>query len=135
MNFTNEEMIGFLRENNIKPSNIRLKVLKYLLENRIHPTVEDIYKGISNEIPTLSRTSVYNTINLFRERGIVAELSLNEKENRYDINTKLHGHFKCEECGNVYDFSIVESFTRGLEGFTINKKSINYYGICSNCNK
>lgn len=134
MNPTNEEIMNYLRENNIKPSSIRIKVFKYLLENRIHPTVDDIYNDISHEIPTLSRTSIYNTINLFRERGIVAELSLNEKEMRYDICTRAHGHFKCEECGTIYDFPIVEDKVDELEGFVTNKKSINYHGICAKCN-
>lgn len=135
MNLTNEEIIDFLKQNSIKPSNIRIKVLKYLLDNRIHPTVDDIYNSVSIEIPTLSRTSIYNTMNLFTEKGIVTELSLNEKELRYDINTEFHGHFKCEKCGIVYDFSIVENSNKDLEDFVINKKSINYYGICANCNK
>ncbi len=133
MHFTNDELIEYLRKNNIRPSNIRLKVLKYLLENRNHPTVEDIYHHIIHEIPTLSRTSIYNTVNLFKDRGIVNELSLNEKELRYDINTRLHGHFKCESCGNIYDFQVAENIGDGLKGFVVYKKDINFYGICINC--
>jgi len=78
MNLTNEEMIDFLKNKDIKPSNIRLKVLKYLLNYITHPTVDDIYNRVSNEIPTLSKTSIYNTMKLFKEKGIVNELSLNE---------------------------------------------------------
>lgn len=134
MNLTNEEMMDFLRNKDIRPSNIRLKVLKYLLNNITHPTVDDIYNGISVEIPTLSRTSIYNTMKLFKEKGVVNELSLNEKEIRYDINTNFHGHFKCEKCGMIYDFPVVES-SDDMKGFVINNKSINYYGICAKCNK
>jgi len=135
MNFTNEEIMDFLKDNDIKPSNIRLKVFRYLLNYRIHPTVDDIYNSLIDEIPTLSRTSIYNTMNLFKEKGIVNELFLNEKEIRYDINTKLHAHFKCEKCGIIYDFPIVENSNNGLKGFVIKNKSINYYGICAKCNK
>ena len=134
MNLTNEEMMDFLRNKDIRPSNIRLKVLKYLLNNITHPTVDDIYNRLSNEIPTLSRTSIYNTMKLFKEKGVVNELSLNEKEIRYDINTNFHGHFKCEKCGMIYDFPVVES-SDDMKGFVINNKSINYYGICAKCNK
>lgn len=134
MNLTNEEMMDFLRNKDIRPSNIRLKVLKYLLNNITHPTVDDIYNRLSNEIPTLSRTSIYNTMKLFKDKGIVNELSLNEKETRYDINTKFHGHFKCEKCGMIYDFPVIES-SDDMKGFVINNKSINYYGICAKCNK
>jgi len=132
----NEEIIEYLKKYDIKPSNIRIKVLKFLLENRIHPNVEDIYKGLKEEIPTLSKTSVYNTLNLFLEKGVVTGIALNQKELRYDINTNFHGHFKCNKCGMIYDFPIMISLPseNQLEGFVITNKDVFFYGICKECN-
>lgn len=134
MNYTNNEIIKYLKDYGIKPSNIRLKVLKFLLENRVHPSADDIYTKLIDEIPTLSKTSIYNTLNLFVENGLVKELYLDDKESRYDINTSPHGHFKCIKCQRVYDFPIVEEPSFNLDGFVIKSKSINYYGICKKCN-
>lgn len=133
---TNEELIECLKKHDIRPSNIRIKILKYLLENKIHPTADDIYKGLINEIPTLSKTSVYNTMNLFLEKGIVVDLALDQKELRYDINTNFHGHFKCDKCGNIYDFPILINFPTKdqLEGFVITNKDVFIYGTCKKCN-
>src|SRR5690554_2936685 len=121
MDYSNEEVIDYLKKHDIRPSNIRIKILKFLLKNRIHPTVEDIYKSLIEEIPTLSKTSVYNTLNLFLEKGIVVGIALDQKELRYDINTNFHGHFKCNKCGIIYDFPIMISFPNKdqLEGFEI----------------
>jgi Fur family peroxide stress response transcriptional regulator len=136
MDYTNEEVIDYLKKHHIRPSNIRIKVLKFLLKNRIHPTVEDIYKSLIEEIPTLSKTSVYNTLNLFLEKGIVVGIALDQKELRYDINTNFHGHFKCNKCGIIYDFPIMISFPNKeqLEGFEITNRDVFFYGSCKECN-
>ncbi|CCQ94625.1 Fe2+/Zn2+ uptake regulation proteins [[Clostridium] ultunense Esp] len=137
MGYTNEMIIDYLKKHDIRPSTIRIKVLNYLLNNRIHPTVDDIYKNLIEDIPTLSKTSIYNTLDLFLEKGVVKVLALWEKELRYDIDTNLHGHFKCEKCGKVYDFPISSNILsqNKLEGFKINDKNIHLYGICKECNK
>jgi len=137
MNYTSEEIIEYLTEHQVKPSNIRIKVLKFLLMNKNHPTADDIYNSLIEEIPTLSKTSVYNTINLFIEKGIVNGLTLNEKELRYDIDTSFHGHFKCDKCGKIYDFPITISPPTHdeLKDFIINTKDVFFYGICKECNR
>ncbi|MGB9781309.1 Fur family transcriptional regulator [Caldanaerobacter sp.] len=137
MTYRVEELKEYLKKHGIRPSTIRIKVLKYLLENRIHPTADDIYKSLINEIPTLSKTSVYNTLDLFLKKGLVSTLSFKEKELRYDINTRFHGHFKCEICGKVYDFPVSEKMLEvdELKGFSIKNVDINVYGICKECNE
>lgn len=137
MTYTIVELRDYLKRHDIKPSTIRIKVLEYLLNNRIHPTADDIYQSLINDIPTLSKTSVYNTLELFMEKGVVNALSLKEKELRYDINTYFHGHFRCEICGNVYDFPVSEKIiaVEELKGFVIRNVDINVYGICKKCNE
>jgi len=54
-----------LKENGISPSIQRLKVYEYMLLHRNHPSVNMIYEGIKDEIPTLSKTTVYNILKLF----------------------------------------------------------------------
>jgi len=130
------ENIGkFLKERNIRPSYQRIKVYQYLIEMENHPTVDTIYKALSPSIPTLSKTTVYNTLNIFIERGIVNVLVIEENETRYDANIGLHGHFKCESCNFVYDIDIDDSLLKNkeLEGFQIKENHIYFKGICKNC--
>ena len=56
---------NYLKKHDIKPSYQRMKIFQYLLDNHNHPTVDTIYKALCTEIPTLSKTTVYNTLNLF----------------------------------------------------------------------
>ena len=62
-----KEMSQFLSEKGIKPSYQRVKILERLLADKSHPTVSDIYLDLVDEIPSLSKTTVYNTLNIFIE--------------------------------------------------------------------
>lgn len=125
----------YLKSHNIKPSYQRMKIFEYLLNNRTHPTVDEIYKVLVNEIPTLSKTTVYNTLNLFVKEKITLLITIEENETRYDADTNIHGHFKCEKCGNVYDFStdISELTIKELDNFQINQQDIYFKGLCEGC--
>jgi len=125
----------YLKEHDIKPSLQRIKIFEYLIHNENHPTVDTIYKELVKEIPTLSKTTVYNTLSLFMEKGIVRVITIEENETRYDADTDFHGHFKCEDCGKIMDFDINipqlnEDF---LKDFNIKEKHIYFKGKCKSC--
>lgn len=129
------EMGSRLKSRGIKPSSQRIKIYEYLLNNRIHPTVDTIYKALAPEILTLSKTTVYNTLNLFIEKKLVNIIVIEENQTRYDVDTTLHGHFKCESCEKIYDFDIDVSAIRTdkIQEFNITEEHIYLKGICKNC--
>ncbi len=135
MKITFEHLFKELKNKNIRLSHQRLKVLEYVANHRCHPTVEQIYTNLHNEIPTLSKTTVYNTLNALVEAGMVRLITIGDNEGRYDINTDNHGHFKCESCGEIFDFDInIDSFnSKDLRGFNITKKDVYFKGICPRC--
>lgn len=130
-----KEIENFLKMNKIRPSQHRLKIYHYLMEKRNHPTVDRIYRELVEEIPTLSKTTVYNTLNLFVDAGIAQLITIDENETRYDADTSIHGHFQCRKCGEVYDFQV--SFTAldmgELGDFQVEENHIYLKGICRNC--
>ena len=119
----------------IQPTLQRLRVLEDLRARRDHPTVEDIYRELKPRIPTLSKATVYNTLSLFAAKGLVRELSIEDRELRYDSVTEDHGHFKCMACGSIHDFGFsFESLEiRGLEGFAVVDERLFFKGICPVC--
>lgn len=135
MKITFEDLSKELKNKNIRLSHQRLKVLEYVVNHGCHPTVDQIYSNLHNEIPTLSKTTVYNTLNTLVEAGMVRLINIEDNEARYDINTENHGHFKCESCGEIYDFDInIDSFnSKDLKGFKINNKDVYFKGICPRC--
>ena len=130
-----DKIIKQLKEKNINLSHQRLKVLEYLILNRTHPTADQIYSDLHPIIPTLSKTTIYNTLRILSGAGVVRIISIEENELRFDIDTKDHGHFKCEVCGLIYDFTVDLDilYSKDLIGFTVNEKNIYYKGICPKC--
>jgi Fe2+ or Zn2+ uptake regulation protein len=127
-----------LTNHGIQPSVQRARILEYLYRERVHPTADDIFERLHPEIPTLSRTTVYNTVKLFLEHGMVQPLVIEEKEIRYDIDTSYHGHFKCDSCGKVFDFLLPPSDDSGipeLQGFQIRERHLYFKGACRSCGR
>lgn len=129
------EIKNYLLKNQIKPSFPRLKIFEYLASRPTHPTVEEIHKALVNEIPTLSKTTVYNTLDLFIHSGIVRPITIDGNELRYDVDVTNHGHFKCLQCGTIFEFDIDPALLNpgSLKSFRVTEKSVYFKGICSNC--
>lgn len=112
--------------------------MEYLMENRVHPTANKIYHDLSEKIPTLSQTTVYNTLKLFMEQGALHALNIDDKNVRFDIDTSCHAHFQCCGCGEIFDVP-VGSFEllhpRRVGDLLITECSLYYKGYCKNCNK
>ena len=122
-----------LSEHGIKPSLIRVMIYDFLKGTKSHPTVDEIYRQLHPTAPTLSKTTVYNSVKLFVSAGIVKALSIDGTQIRYDADTGHHGHFRCEECTKVYDFIIHENSESGLDGFKVDTREIFYSGRCKEC--
>jgi len=122
----------------IKPSVQRMAIMEFLLENRTHPTVDEIYTALSPFIPTLSKTTVYNTLKIFTEQGAIQTLTIDEKNTCYDVDTSLHSHFLCKRCNKIYDLFDDKSFfpmnTRSfVDGHKVIETHYYYKGYCKEC--
>ena len=125
----------YLLDHNVKPSYQRIRVLEYLLKYKNHPTVDTIYSALVKEIPILSKTTVYNTLKLFAEKGIVLIINIEDNETRFDATTSLHGHFKCTKCEKVFDFDVnlTDLNFEKIEDFVINETHVYLKGMCNKC--
>ena len=132
---TKQEIAENLTSNNIRPSLQRIAGYDFLLKNPVHPTVDTIYESLSQTIPTLSKTTVYNTLNQFAEADLVTTITIEDGELRFDADTSDHMHFKCSSCGNVFD--IFEKLNIGSnvipKGFQLLKTQTYLWGICKDC--
>ena len=127
----------YLLKNGIRPMNKRVKIMNYMVSRRNHPTADMIYLELVNEIAGLSKTTVYNTLNLFVQEKIARALNIDSNELRYDADISQHGHFKCNECGEVYDFALNKELLQDLrlKNFLLDDYQFTIKGVCSICNK
>ena len=126
----------YLRKFSIKPSVQRTAVMDFLLNNRIHPTIDEIYTALSPSMPTLSKTTVYNTLDLFVEKGAVQALVIDDKNARYDVDVSAHAHFICKSCGavrDIFNLSPELFILPQAADFDIHSVEISYTGICKHC--
>lgn len=131
-----ENIKKHLTDHGVKASFPRVKIYEYLLKHKVHPTVDDIYNSLIEELLTLSKTTVYNTLNLFVKNHIVTQLLIEDNEVRYDADMSNHGHFKCNECHVVYDFEYDFSDLpiKSLYGFHADEYHTYIKGRCNKCN-
>ena len=132
-----DKMRGFLESKSVKPSYQRLKILEYLMKKRDHPSVDTIFQALCGEIPTLSKTTVYNTLSLFAEKAIATSLTIVNNELRYDLLKEPHAHFQCTECKRVFDVPMEDNifFTNSIEDHRVEEIQVTLKGICKNCLK
>ncbi|OHD67375.1 MAG: hypothetical protein A2W19_00220 [Spirochaetes bacterium RBG_16_49_21] len=135
-----KELKDILIKKGISPSYHRLKIYEYLMNNRIHPSADMIYADIIKLIPTLSKTTIYNTLKTFVGKGIVSSLTIEDNEIRYDADITFHAHFKCLNCNTVYDVGIDQlrsdkklGMLKKIDGHLITEKHIYLKGICKKC--
>ena len=120
----------------IHPSVQRIAIMDYLLTHRTHPTVDEVYVALNKEIPTLSKTTVYNTLRLFAEHGAALMLAIDEKKICFDGVVKPHAHFMCRRCGRLKDVELPEGAgTLQLDGadFMVEETHVYYKGLCRSC--
>ncbi len=119
----------------IRPTQQRIAVYDYLCRHRTHPSAETVYGDLIKLYPAFSRTTVYNTLHLLVNAGLVKELSLSSEEKHYDGDTSVHGHFCCDKCGKILDVwldsSVIESLTP--KDCRIKSQNISFSGVCPTC--
>ena len=130
----------YLLNYNIKPSVQRIAIMDYLLKHETHPCIDEIYMALCKEIPTLSKTTVYNTLKLFVEHGAAKMLTIDERNACFDGNTSLHAHFLYKACGKIYDLPLLqedkaETDMLNEKGFVLEETHHYYKGTCPKCTK
>lgn len=126
-----------LQESGVSPSIQRIKILKFIMENEHHSSVDSIYQELIHEIPTLSKTTVYNTLALFVEKNLINSITIDNTEILYEQSQKPHAHFQCKICKSIFDINLSSKLygISEIEYHKVEKVSIQLRGICSKCLK
>jgi Fe2+ or Zn2+ uptake regulation protein len=92
-----------LREKDIHPSAQRVAVAEYVLHTDEHPSADLVWKRVRERFPWISRATVYNTLHLFVEKGLLQRLTIAEDSIVFDPITETHHHFIDESTGAIHD--------------------------------
>jgi len=92
-----------LRQHGIQPTPQRLAVAEVVLHRDHHPTADEVWGQVRKHCPTVSRATVYNTLNLYVEKGLLKLQVLKEGTAVFDAEVGAHHHFIDDETGKIYD--------------------------------
>jgi len=124
------------KQSGIKLTPQRLAIFDYLEGNTDHPSADHIYKAVQKAFPTMSFATVYATLEKLRQKGMLAELTIDPAKKRFDPNTGKHHHIICTSCGKVADVQrefCVELPAGVADDFDVTGNHIEFYGICTAC--
>ena len=130
-----EKYVELLKKNNLKVTPQRITILKYLDTHQMHPTADEIYSSLKKSIPSLSKTTVYNSLDVLKKYGLIQALTICGPEQRYDFMHGMHHHFLCKKCGKISDIEIkCPNINKTIEmGYRIDEVHGYFKGICKNC--
>jgi Fur family peroxide stress response transcriptional regulator len=132
------DALDTLKSTGVRITPQRHAILEFLVQSMIHPTADDIYKALEGKFPNMSVATVYNNLRVFREAGLVKELTYGDSSSRFDFITNDHYHIICDACGKIVDFHYpgldeVEQLASHVTGFQVNSHRMEIYGNCPTC--
>jgi Fur family peroxide stress response transcriptional regulator len=133
-----ENLIKQLRDQGIAVTPQRLAVMASLHNRRDHPTAEKIYQEVRRQLPAISFNTVYKTLEILCQKGMVIKVNPLHEVARYDGDTSSHAHLICRRCHYIVDLdwevgNFPEVPSEEQHGFQIEYASVTFWGLCPQC--
>lgn len=132
----------FLKENNLKKTKQREKILNLFLKVEDHLSADEFYGLIKKKIPWIGYTTVYRTLKLFSRCGLAREVDMGDGIKRFEhkFGHGHHDHLICVKCGKSIEVvdPEIEKLQEKLirrEGFTLLRHRLEIFGVCPQCRK
>lgn len=109
-----ESVAHLLREHGITPTSQRLDIAQVLFARNEHLSAEDVFNLVNGDTARVSKATVYNTLGLFAERGLIREVIADPTRIFYDPNTVPHHHLFDESTGTLTDIPAAQVQISGL---------------------
>ncbi len=109
-----------------------------LKDNKDHPTADEVFIMVKQEMPNISLATVYRNLNQLAEQGVIAKISMPDGGDRFDSSPHEHCHLICNSCGKIYDLDLpldvhLDDLILDAIGFRVNKRQFIAQGICTLC--
>jgi Fur family ferric uptake transcriptional regulator len=127
----------------------REAILNVLSRTSKHLSADDVYIAVHRTYPTVGLTTVYRTLELLVQMGLVFKFDFGDGRARYELTEgpkgeRHHHHLVCTSCGRVVDYTdfideeieLLNQTEKGLSkkyGFDITNHLIQFYGLCGDC--
>ena len=115
----------------------RQAIINMLINSKDHPTAEEIFEVVRQDLPEISIGTVYRNLQMLLAEDLVKEIARTRSGARFDANLEPHSHFFCQSCGRVYDIpSYAAPLTAELQeqipGALFSQRT-DFFGVCHGC--
>lgn len=127
-----------LRRSGVKITHQRLEIFQELAKSLEHPDADKVHRSVRKHVPTISLDTVYRTLWLLLDLGLINTLGSSRERTRFDANIESHHHFVCSSCGMTRDFYSEELDTLKVQPFVkslghVETTLVEVRGICQTC--
>lgn len=133
-----QHLEAVVRDAGVKLTHQRLEIFRELARTEDHPDAETVFRAVQRRVPTVSLDTVYRTLWMLRDLGLVTTLGPSREGVRFDVNTERHHHYVCVGCGMVRDFA-----SQALDGLrvpealrelgSVEDTQVEVRGLCKSC--
>jgi len=134
------KFVDYLRRSGQKVTRARRQVLEEVFRHHDHFDAEELYLRLKERCAGVSRATVYRTLSLLDQSGLVRKMEMGETRSRYEhvLGHSHHDHLICLRCGGIFEFSHprIEAIQQQVcreYGFNMISHSLQIYGYCSRC--
>lgn len=133
-----QNLAAALRERGLRVTPQRLFIYRALTELDRHVSAEEVLAAVAESLPNVSLPTVYSTLDLFEEMGLVRRLGVTQGAVLYDPRPEPHNHRVCDRCGAIEDFDADLDFAAALRragrgGFRAGRAEVVVHGLCTRC--
>lgn len=138
-----------LRKHSCRITVPRQVILDVLSKERKHLSAEDVFLKVHERYPDIGLTTVYRTLNLLTQIGMILKLDFGDGKARYELSSGpakegCHHHLVCTKCNRIIDykdfieeeenlFKKTEKILAQKYNFEITDHFVNFYGLCEKC--
>ena len=124
----------------VKLTHQRLMIFEAVASSLEHPSAEAVHRAVQATVPTVSLDTVYRTLWLLTDLGLLNTLGVRQESMRFDANVESHHHYVCSRCGLVRDFESDDldalKIPRTVERFgQVVSTHVEVRGVCERCAK
>jgi Fur family peroxide stress response transcriptional regulator len=133
-----EQFKAAARARGLKLTPQRLEIFREVASSLEHPDAETVGRAVHARMPTVSLDTVYRTLWMLSDMGLVSTLGVRRESVRFDANLKKHHHYVCVRCGLTRDFESAELHALRLPASvkvlgSVRSTHVEVRGICALC--
>lgn len=126
------------RASGVKLTHQRLEIFEEIAGSSEHPSAERVFQGVRERVPTVSRDTVYRTMRLLQDLGLVTTVGPRRDSVRFDANLAPHHHYVCLGCGLTEDFENPDydglHVPEAVRSFgSVTGTQVEVHGLCTRC--